>query len=328
MEQGDKMFKFVKNKKGKIVLLVLLLLALLVIDLSRFVTDFKNMSQDNWGWPDNPIQATYRDLEYGKYNDEPLLLDLYLPEDNQESYPLIVFVHGGGWMVGSKELIEPGVFELIDQGYAVASIGYSLVDKAQWPVQGQEIKGAIRWLRANADKYNLDSDKFISFGGSAGGHLSSFLGTTNGTDEFDIADYGNMEYSSDVQASVAWYPVNDILQKQPFSVLYMTVANNNSSHSGGTKLLGGKPKDNVELAQNASPIYHISKETTVPFLLMHGEKDMVVNVEQSRAFYDELQTHGIYSEYYEYEDFTHVDMRFNEKEKIGLIIDFIENVTK
>ncbi len=188
------------------------------LDNVPVVKTMRNMLfKERWGWPANSVSPTHRDLKYAAFGGKELLLDLYLPDSGEAPYPLIVFLHGGGFLMGDRALIEPGTFRLLDKGYAVASIEYSLSAEAKWPTQGQQIKGAVRWLRANAGKYRLDADRFAAFGGSAGGHLASFLGTTNGLAEFESEAYGNIDYASDVQACVAWYPPNNFLHRHRFS---------------------------------------------------------------------------------------------------------------
>src|SRR5206468_3600241 len=107
-----------------------------------------------------------RDLEYARAGDMALLLDLYRPEAARGPLPLIVWVHGGGWSAGSKENSQ--AILLSGRGYAVASINYRLSGVATFPAQIEDCRAAIRWLRANAAKYNLDPNRIGVWGGSAG----------------------------------------------------------------------------------------------------------------------------------------------------------------
>lgn len=309
--------------------MLLVILSFIAIDFFPYIPTIVTMARKNWGWPNNPITPDYSDLVYGIYQEKNLTLDIYLPKGKEENspFPLIVFIHGGGWFMGNKKLIEPGIFRLIKEGYAVASIGYSLSGEAQWPTQGYQIKGAVRWLRANAYRYHIDPDKFIAFGGSAGGHLASFLGTTNGLTEFDSAEYGNMEYSSSVQGVVAWYAPTDLLLKYDFSILNLLVLDGNrlNPRSPRGKLIGGAISRNTDIAQKASPQYYISPNTTVPFLIMHGNKDVIVPVEQSLSFYKKLQNAGIKSQLVILNNYRHVDIRFNNQENMRSVIEFIND---
>ena len=137
-------------------------------------------------------------------------LDLYLPQGDGP-FPLIVNVHGGGFMMGDKSdpPSQPAIAQFLANGYAVASIGYRLSAEAKAPAQIQDVKAAVRWLRANAAKYNLNPDKFAGFGGSAGGSLVALLGTSCGVAELEGADLGNSDQSSCVQAVVDWFGPTD-----------------------------------------------------------------------------------------------------------------------
>ncbi len=147
-----------------------------------------------------------RNLEYVPGGHERQKLDLYLPEKADGPLPVIVWVHGGGWQKGSKDN-SPGIF-LAAKGFAVASVGYRLSQHALFPAQIEDCKAAIRWLRANAKKYNFDPDHVGAWGGSAGGHLVALLGTTGGMKELEGKD-GNLDQSSKVQCVLDWYGPTD-----------------------------------------------------------------------------------------------------------------------
>ena len=138
-------------------------------------------------------------------------LDLYLPDNNGQPSPLIIFFHGGGWMSGGRKIIEPGVLRQVKRGYAVASVSYSFSPWKKWPTQAHEMKAAVRWLRANAGEYNLDSEFFLVWGVSAGAHLVNVLGCSNGSENLE----GNLEpkdVSSEVQGVISWYGFSDFSQ--------------------------------------------------------------------------------------------------------------------
>jgi len=122
--------------------------------------------------------------------------------------PLIIHIHGGGWSGGDKNGIPP--IGLVANGYALASVQYRLSGEAIFPAAIQDCKAAVRWLRANAKKYNLDPDHFGVWGGSAGGHLVALLGTSGGVKEFEVGD--NLNVSSKVQAVCDWFGPTDFLQ--------------------------------------------------------------------------------------------------------------------
>jgi hypothetical protein len=154
----------------------------------------------------NTGPIVYRDLPYVSNGHERQKLDLFLPREGK-NLPLIIRVHGGAWMMGTKDWEKPEDF--IRNGYAVASIGYRLSQHAKFPAQIEDCKAAVRFLRANAQKYNLDPNRFAAWGGSAGGHLAAMLGTTGDINEFDVGE--NLSCSSKVQAVVDYFGPTDLI---------------------------------------------------------------------------------------------------------------------
>ena len=320
---------FIKRIAIRFILFIGALLAIFIIDVKPYIGSLKNLLRKNWGWPDNPVKPTFKDVKYGSYRDQDLLLDIYLPDTSEDAYPLIVFLHGGGWKLGNKELIEPGLFYLLKKGYAFASIDYTLVAQAHWPLQGEEVKGAVRWLRANAKQYHLDQERFAAFGGSAGGQLASFLGTTNGVKKYENEAYGNMQYSSNVQAAIVWYSPNDFLLDYEFSFLNLLYDGNKSNlNSSFGLLLGGSVNQKRELAKDASPYYHISRETTVPFLLMYGGNDKIIPVENGIEFDKQLKSLGIRSDFYILKGLYHVDLQYMTDGNMRKVEKFLDETFK
>ena len=139
-----------------------------------------------------------KDLQYVSGGDEAQRLDLYLPEQpGAKPLPLVIWIHGGGWRGGNKTGCP--ALGMLAMGYAVASVEYRFSQKALFPAQIQDCQAALRWLRANSKKYNLDADHFGVWGSSAGGHLVALLGTSGGKHAFAPVG-GNEEQSDRVQA--------------------------------------------------------------------------------------------------------------------------------
>ena len=242
-----------------------------------------------------------KDLEYATYKHQgetkSLLLDIYLPQKRIEPSPLLIYIHGGGWREFSKEIC-PG--EIVAQkGWAIACINYRFSTEAIFPAQIHDAKGAVRWLRANAQQYNLDPERFGAWGASAGGHLSALLGTSEGVAALE-GDRGNLEYSSGVEAVSNWYGPTDFTEVTPAFTepispevlkkyrgkpwyLYTVVT---------TQLLGGSVAKNVELAQAANPITYIDPQDP-PFMVLHGDLDKIVPVSQSEILVTALQSHQV-----------------------------------
>jgi acetyl esterase/lipase len=233
-------------------------------------------------FPLPPGVRTMKDLEYGRGSGRAMLLDLYLPEKAEHSLPLIIWIHGGAWLSGSKDAPSPAL-RFIPRGYAVAHVGYRLSQEAKFPAQIHDCKAAVRWLRANASKYNLDPDKFVAWGSSAGGHLVALLGTSGGVAELD-GEVNNLKQSSRVQAVIDWFGPTDFLHIGDFE----SDIRHNAPDSPESRLIGGALLDNKDKAAKASPITYVSKESP-PFLIMHGDQDRTVPFNQSELLYDALK---------------------------------------
>jgi acetyl esterase/lipase len=223
-----------------------------------------------------------RNLEYAKFGDTALLLDLYRPEAAGDPLPLVVWVHGGGWRGGSKENSQ--AIPLSGRGYAVASINYRLTDVATFPAQIEDCRAAIRWLRANASKYNIDPKRVGVWGASAGGHLVALLGTSGDLTRWDTVG-GNTDQSARVQAVCDFYgPVKFLVDDIPGRA--------RSADSPVGRLLGGAVDERKEAAIEASPLTYISNDDP-PFLIVHGDQDRTVSIKQSEMFEEVLKKSGV-----------------------------------
>jgi acetyl esterase/lipase len=224
--------------------------------------------------------AVQRNLVYKRVNGIVLTLDLYRPDGVSGLLPVIVCVHGGHWEAGGKDRC-PAV-SLVQDGYAVASINYRLARTAPFPAQIEDCKAAVRWIRANASNYHLDPDRIGVWGYSAGGHLAALLGTSGGVPELEGSG-DNMQYSSRVQA------VCDVAG--PADLAAMTNLGPKRRFAIEA-LLGGPLEKDKAKAITASPIHYVSKDDP-PFLIVHGEGDRVIPVEQSQRLYEELLKAGV-----------------------------------
>lgn len=249
-----------------------------------------------------------KDIEYGHGGGRPLKLDvLYKKQPDMKSMPVVVWIHGGGWRAGNKEADVPKLIRLAQNGYFCASIEYRLSSEAIYPAQIEDCKCAIRFLRANADKFNLDPDRIGVWGSSAGGHLASLLGTTGAYDIYKgSGEWG--EYSSNVQAVCTWYGPSDLLQMG---------GHHNSPQSPESLLIGGSIQENKEKAARANPITYISNKTP-PFLIMHGDEDTTVPMQQGQILYEALIKAGVEAEFFVvkggkhgFDDFPAYDDLFN-----------------
>jgi len=227
----------------------------------------------------------HRNLEYVPAGHERHKLDLFLPKGVNGPLPLLVWVHGGGWKNGSKDGCPPLRKGYAQRGYAVASINYRLSGHAVFPAQIQDCKAAIRWLRAHAVEYGIDPKRIGVWGSSAGGHLVALLGTSGDVKEFDVG--GNLDQSSRVQAVCDYYGPTD------FEVFVTTPRY--ESHASGSSpealLIGGAVLENKEKARRVNPIEYVSKDDP-PFLIVHGDEDRTVPLNQSSLLYEALKKAG------------------------------------
>ena len=228
----------------------------------------------------------HRDLAYVEGGHERQKLDLYLPEKAGGPLPLILWVHGGGWQAGSKDQCPPLRGGYLERGYAVASIGYRLSGHAVFPAQIEDCKSAIRWLRAHAKEYSLDPQRFGVWGSSAGGHLVALIGTSGDVKEFDAG--ANPDQSSRVQAVCDWYGPTD------FTVFVTTPGyeSHATASSPEANLIGGAVMENKDKAARVNPITYVDKKDP-PFLIMHGDKDPTVPINQSQLLFDSLKKAGV-----------------------------------
>lgn len=231
------------------------------------------------------IKNKYLDLQYAGTS-ESQKLDIFLPENGSGPYPLVIHIHGGGFCFGDKRdghIVK--LLELLDRGYALATINYRLAPEAIFPAAVCDCKAAIRFLRANAEKYNIDSKHFGVIGGSAGGNLSAIVGLTGNGSWFDkdISEYADV--SSTVQAFVDWFGPTD------FSVMDEEARQNgfgmndhNEAHSPESQYMGGELLSlNSDWINKANPMTYINEDMP-PMLIQHGTKDRLVPFQQSEIF--------------------------------------------
>jgi acetyl esterase/lipase len=216
-------------------------------------------------------------------------LDLYFPVGFTPPYPLVIYIHGGGWNFGDKDRIKPWVDDILSRGFAAASINYRWADDAVFPAQIHDCKGAVRWLRANAATYDLDPDRFAVFGDSAGGHLASLLTTSADAPEIEGTVGGNLEYSSRMQACGHFFGATDLIELRIFRGQDM-------SESGLMGFSVGELIENIDdpayagqlaLVESANPVNYVTPDDP-PFYIVHGEDDIVIPPSQSQLLADAL----------------------------------------
>jgi acetyl esterase/lipase len=231
-------------------------------------------------------------LQYSTLGDPQQKLDLYLPKGNDKPLPLLIFIHGGGWTSGKTTDYKYYCVRYAQRGYVVASITYRFADKFPYPACVQDAKCAVRFLRANADKYHIDKARVAAIGGSAGGHLAMMLGYSSSVKELE-GDGGYPEQSSAVQAVVDLYGPTDMT---------VPAVHNNSTLR---KFFAGKSYEEApDLYAQASPITHVAKDSP-PTLIMQGTIDDTVPMAQSDLLYAKLKELGVPVQYEKFDGYPH-----------------------
>lgn len=230
-----------------------------------------------------------RNIPYVENGHANQVLDIFLPEKPAEKpLPLMIWIHGGAWLAGNQA--NPAVTYLVNKGFAVASIEYRFSQHAIWPAQAHDCKAAIRFLRANAGKYNFDPDRFAVGGDSAGGHLAAFVGTSGGVAELE-GNLGQTNVSSRVQAVVDLFGPTDLTimgqQSGPGSRI-----KHDAADSPESKLMGGPIQEKRDFARTANPLTCIDKNDP-PFLILHGDNDQLVPLGQSTILAKALIDAGV-----------------------------------
>jgi acetyl esterase/lipase len=219
-------------------------------------------------------------IVYGKGGTHELMLDLAQPEPSNGLLPAIVYIHGGGWRYGDRSAYANDIEEAARRGYVAVTVSYRLTNpdemskaKNPFPDQIEDVKCAVRWLRANAEKYHVDPNRIGATGASAGGHLSLLLGVTGGADAFEGTG-GNPGVSSRVQAVVNYFGPTDLAHLHATSRRAADLLE---------VLLNGTPENQPEAYRVASPITYVSKEDP-PILTIHGTADPIVPPDQATTF--------------------------------------------
>jgi acetyl esterase/lipase len=224
--------------------------------------------------------AAEKDVTYCVMGGKPQKMDVYYPKSGGP-WPVFVYVHGGSWRELDKAEGE-GWRGLNDVGYLVVSLNYRLADlETKFPAMIEDVKCAIRYLRAHSAEYNLDPDRFGALGASAGGHLVDLLGTSDTGAGWDVGDY--LGQSSRVQAVVSISGITDFTQEikggVAESIFYV---------------FGALAGSESPLMAAASPVTYVTADDP-PFLIFHGDQDGVVPVDQAYALYKRLLQEGVSS---------------------------------
>jgi acetyl esterase/lipase len=262
------------------------------------------------------------------YNSDTLkkhLLDIYLTADAKGKVPsggvpLVVFIHGGGW-IGNDKYADMGymtntINAMLENGFAIASIDYRFAQNAVFPAILQDCNKAVSFLYDNADKYNLDKNRIALMGFSAGGHLASVMGTSQ-NNKVENLHFPNSYRPIKYKAVVDFYGPTDLL----------LFPENDDEKLPHAILIGAKPLERPDLAKAASPITYIDKNDP-PFLIYHGEKDNLVSNKHSKLFSAWLNHYGVKNELTIVKDAPHFGKMYDVEEIKDRVIKFLKESFK
>lgn len=224
------------------------------------------------------------DIAYGSIS-ATQKLDIYYPnEASSGPYPVIIAIHGGAFKMGSKTGgdLAP-MLEGVNHGYAVVTVDYRLSGEAIFPAAISDVKAAIRFIKANAQQYNLNPDKIATWGDSAGGNLATLVGTSGDDVSLNGDNTENMAVSSAVNAVVDWFgPIDFLLMDEQFQAAGVTpkMGLTSSPTSPESQYIGGNITENVEQTQKANPENYITASDPA-FFIQHGSADQNVPTRQS-----------------------------------------------
>lgn len=228
--------------------------------------------------------AAYRDL----------MLSIIMPKrrNKEKRYPLMVWICGGAFQVMDQDVWLPQWAEFARQGYIVASVEYRTSNEAPFPAALQDVKAAVRYLRAHAERFGVDPNRVIAAGESAGGCLAGLLGVYGQNRSYDVGEF--LEYSSEVQGVVDYYGVTDFWMEGKIDA---------DLKNAGEDFIG---------------------KGTPPFLILHGDQDELVPIEQSQILYEKLCKKGIPADFYVLKGCGHGADEFYQTEIMELVKGFID----
>jgi acetyl esterase/lipase len=250
-------------------------------------------------WEKPPAPATVAakvqsDVIYSRSGGEELTMDVFFPTNvTGRNLPVVLYVHGGGWQMGSKSMLSmmPGPSELLRRGYLVVTMNYRLAPRHKFPAMIEDAKCAVRFLRAHAKDFRLDPARIGVMGDSSGGHLVALLGLTYDSAGFEGA--GWTDQSSRVQAVVDLYGPTDFASGNTNFITLKLI------HDAF-----GATNTTDPILKRANPVTYVSSRAP-PFLILHGDMDNLVDLQQSAELDARLKAAGVDSTFVVITNFAH-----------------------
>ncbi|WP_237389572.1 alpha/beta hydrolase [Bacillus sp. USDA818B3_A] len=257
-------------------------------------------------------------------------LDIYLPEGDGP-FPVIVCIHGGAFAFGDSRGSDcVSALKGLERGYAIVSVNYRLSGEAKFPADVEDVKAAIRFVRANAAKYSLNPEKIATWGGSAGGALSAMCAASGDVAEFKNPNLGNVDVSDKIQAAIDWYgPINFLTMDEQFIEIGIEGQIHNSADSFESKLMGQQITLIPELVSKHNPETFITEDCP-PVFIQHGSIDNIIPRLQSVHFAAKLESVlGADKIFFELlQDAGHGGPEFDTPENISKVLDFLDKHLK
>ena len=299
-------------------------------------TVLDNLTSGNYQLSELPAESGLEfkeDIVYHQSTDldgKPMSLkmDLITYNDGKER-PCVIYITGGGFMMAPKEGGLYNRHEIAKAGYVVGSIEYHVIRNGIYSDAVKDVKAAIRYLRANADKYGIDASQIAVWGESAGGYLTAMVGTTNGVKDFEEGE--NSDQSSEVQAAIDVFGLSDLTKigadyDEAAEQAHFTVSSPDGQYIHG-KNSGLTSLDKPEVVAKSNPINYVDKNDP-PFLLFHGTDDSLVSPSQTLLLHTALQKANVPSTRYVITGVGHGGGQFSSPEVLGIMIEFLNKSLK
>lgn len=263
--------------------------------------------------PRPDVAPSYADQVYRETGGRQLRADVYLPDSDTPTAAIAWFA-GGGFYLRDKRMIRGSIFDQIDRGAAVIAFEYTLSDEAKWPAQAYDGKAAIRWLRSNAKKFNIDPGRIFIGGGSAGALIANVVANSAGDKSLTESGAENGNVPDSVSGVIAFYGVADITTHNGWP----------AENSSGHRLTGCAAEDCRSMVERASPVRYVSRDSP-PALLFHGMGDVVIDYRQSILLQERLNKASVDAQLVLRSDLIHGDRRFDEPAMSDLITHFLSD---
>jgi acetyl esterase/lipase len=254
-------------------------------------------------------------------------LDIYLPPEGAGPFPVVFSIHGGAFAIGDKRDIQIHPFlTALDRGFAVVGVNYRLSGEAVFPAGLQDTKAALRWLRANADDYSLDTSRIVAWGASSGANYAVMIGVTADEPLFDDRSLGNAEYPSDVALVVDWFgPMDFLTMDDQLRESGLEPADHHEAWSPESRYLGARITEAPDKVRRACPLAYVGGHVP-PILIQHGTADNLVPFQQSMQLAEAIAACGR-GESFEMDllpGYGHADPRFGSADNLDRVFRFIE----